>query len=60
MVVMVMRRKTEMDFDEFARDEFSCFRGLVLDISYRSVTFSMFSMLFFLSSACKMFVKMSC
>jgi len=36
-----------MDFDEFARDEFSCFRGLVLDISYRSVTFSMFSMLFF-------------
>lgn len=27
----------EVGFDEFARDELSCFRGLVLDISYRPV-----------------------
>lgn len=26
-----------VDFDEFERDELSCFRGLVLDISYRPV-----------------------
>ncbi|XP_020256053.1 uncharacterized protein LOC109832961 isoform X2 [Asparagus officinalis] len=27
----------EVEFKEFGRDEFSCFRGLVLDISYRPV-----------------------
>ena len=40
------QEEDEMDFDEFESDEFSCFRGLVLDLSYRSVTF--FRVLFFL------------
>lgn len=34
------------DDDEFERDELSCFRGLVLDISYRLVITHLFYLVF--------------